>query len=120
MATPRLERGAAAAAAPITRARLKRFVQIRRRSSFSTNLQFAIDADAAGFKVELLGDPRKFTCGGFTGYQWDVDTPSGNVTLIEFGGRGRNYYLSGDTDADTVKMFDLMKRAQFETPAVAP
>lgn len=115
MANGRLERGAKEAAAPITRARLKRFVETRRRSSMNTNLQFQIDAFAVGIKVEALGPARPFTADGFRGYQWDVETPTGKVTLIEYG--GRNYFLSGDTDPHTRLMFELMKGAEFDVPA---
>ncbi len=72
---------------PLTRAKLLRFVRVRNKSGFQSNLQFQFDADECGFSVKDLGDPVK--CQNFetTGeYRWV--TPFG--TLVEkqyFGGQ---------------------------------
>lgn len=39
----------------LTKAKLTRFVSIRNKSDYNSNLQFQIDANAAGFKVSDLG-----------------------------------------------------------------
>lgn len=62
---------------------LRQFVKIRNASSFSSNLQFAIDADEAGFKVEELGAPTKVGLKHSPAYHWQ--TPHG--TLVEHEGR---------------------------------
>lgn len=65
----------------MTKEQLLRFVEIRNASGFSSNLQFAIDAEEAGFKVEELGQAYKRAAGG---YRWE--TPHG--VLIEHGWAG--------------------------------
>lgn len=60
-------------------AKLEKFVRTRNKSGFASNLQFAFDADACGFKVEDLGDAKK-TDDGI--YYWE--TPFG--MLVECGG----------------------------------
>lgn len=52
----------------MTRAQLKAFIARRNASDFQTNLQFQIDANAVGIKVEDLGKAVKETWG----YSWDT------------------------------------------------
>lgn len=61
-----------------TLAQLKRFVAIRAKSGYVSNLQFSIDAEEAGFKVELLGTPIKLREGH---YRWD--TPHGTLEEVD-------------------------------------
>jgi hypothetical protein len=63
-------------------AQLEKFVKVRNRSGFSSNLQFAFDAEACGFDVKDLGEPVKVGVPGSAAYHWE--TPHG--TLIEVGG----------------------------------
>jgi hypothetical protein len=64
----------------MTRNQLERFVSIRNKSRFSSNLQFSFDAKQAGFNAKDLGDPVKLGEGHYT---WQ--TPHG--VLTEFAGR---------------------------------
>lgn len=63
----------------MTKKQLTRFIAIRNKSGFASNLQFSIDATEAGFDVEELGSCAARDEGG---YQWN--TPHGR--LIEYGG----------------------------------
>jgi len=56
----------------MTRDQLKRFIKVRNRSDFATNLQFQIDAEYCGFRVGDLGTAKKVEDGV---YQWQ--TPFG-------------------------------------------
>lgn len=42
-----------------TKKQVEKFIKLRNKSEFSSNMQFHIDADACGFKVEDLGDVVK-------------------------------------------------------------
>lgn len=94
----------------MTKAQLLRFIKMRNKCGFNSNLQFSFDAQECGFDVEDLGGVQKFTIDGFKGYRWNVKTTSGYFQVVEF---GRTLYLN-DHDSDTRSMFELMKRAKFE------
>lgn len=84
----------------ITFAQLRRFVMLRNKSGFDSNLQFECDATSCGFTSTDLGNPEgPITTGaGYRAYLWNVeveDKRSGSakrvarlrtVRLIEFGG----------------------------------
>lgn len=93
----------------LTLAKLRRFVDIRNKSGFNSNLQFQIDCMSAGFQPEELGDTRKFMLDGFGGYVWSLSMRSGNQIierrLCEF---GRGLHLEGEPDTD--QMFNLLDR----------
>ena len=63
----------------MTKEQLLKFIRIRNRSEFTSNLQFGIDADEAGFKVEELGSPSRTwdESGQANGYRWE--TPFGEL-----------------------------------------
>jgi hypothetical protein len=63
----------------MTKTQLKKFISMRNKSSLTTNLQFAIDANECGFYATELGDAKKID----DGYCWN--TPHG--TLVERHGR---------------------------------
>jgi hypothetical protein len=48
-------------------AQLEKFVKLRNKSGFSSNLQFAFDAKECGFDVNDLGQAHKLEEGG---YRW--------------------------------------------------
>lgn len=54
----------------MTKEQLLRFCRIRNASEFSSNLQFSIDADTAGFNVRELGQAVKREVGG---YRWETE-----------------------------------------------
>lgn len=112
MTTPEVQRGAAAAAAPITTARLKRFMAIRRRSHTNSNLQFFLDLEECGIGRTGLGQARHFTLATIRGNLWDLVTPEGNVRLIEHPS-GR-LFLSSDQDQETRALLEAMARATFD------
>lgn len=104
--------------------KLRRFAKRRNKSGHQSNLQFQIDADASGFEVSELGDPIPFLIDGFKGYEWKPVINSISVRcnqkqevvrLIEF---GRSIYIVDDDDADTISMLELMKKAEYQKPAV--
>jgi len=96
----------------LTKAKLRRFVTRRNRSSFRSNLQFMIDAQAEGFEVDTLGTPIPFMIDGFKGYKWrPTTTDGGALDLVEFGHR---LYLETNRDDDSAHMFHLMKKAVYE------
>ena len=70
----------------MTKTKLLKFIKARNESSFSSNLQFSIDATEAGFDVNELGDAVKREGGG---YEWNtryghlIEEPSGHVRLIQ-------------------------------------
>lgn len=66
----------------LTRERLERFVKIRNKAEFHSNLQFQSDANACGFSVHDLGDVEKVVDTNVRQYVWQ--TPVG--TLIEENG----------------------------------
>ena len=69
-----------------TKNQIKRFVQIRNKSGFSSNLQFSIDAREAGFDVSDLGDAVKRDEGGYlwaTAHGKLVEHPNGQMELVE-------------------------------------
>jgi hypothetical protein len=74
----------------VTRQQLERFIEIRNSSQFSSNLQFAIDCDSAGFSVDELGPAERLPGGG-----WCWDTPHGR--LVE---RHNQVELEDPTDAN--------------------
>lgn len=51
-----------------TSAQLRKFVEVRNKSQFQSNLQFQIDARACGFSVDGLGTPIKIKAG----YVWQL------------------------------------------------
>ena len=59
----------------MTRAQLERFIEIRNKSQFTSNLQVAIDASSAGFEVDDLGPVARLPGGG-----WVWQTEHGRVT----------------------------------------
>lgn len=62
----------------MTRKQLEKFIKLRNTSDFQTNLQFQIDADASGFKVSDLGDPKVIVGEyGIKSYEWA--TPYGTL-----------------------------------------
>lgn len=69
----------------MTRKQLERFVKVRNKSGFASNLQFQIDANECGFKVLDLGDVLKVA----DGYIWH--TPHGRI-------RERHGVLSFEND----------------------
>ncbi|HQV04595.1 MULTISPECIES: hypothetical protein [unclassified Novosphingobium] len=72
--------------ANLTKSKLERFIKIRNKGGFSSNLQFSIDATEAGFDVGDLGDPTKLEEGG---YAWNtahgklIEQPNGQMQLAE-------------------------------------
>lgn len=68
----------------MTRKQLDRFISIRNKSLFNSNLQFQIDADQAGIKIKELGQPARSMLGG---YEWHtphgllVELPGGQLML---------------------------------------
>lgn len=58
----------------ITQKKLERFIKMRNKSGFQSNLQFQFDADACGLKVADFGPVTKHE-EGF--YSWD--TPCGRL-----------------------------------------
>ncbi len=67
----------------MTKEQLKHFIKVRNESGFTSNLQFGIDADECGFKVEELGTPHRIKGAGinfYTGWSWD--TPHGELREI--------------------------------------
>jgi len=87
---------------------LQRFVKIRRKSCFNSNLQFGADADECGFTIADLGEVEKFSIDGFTGYQWKPKIGDHHVRVIEF---GRWIYLEGENFPEAKTMFEMMERA---------
>lgn len=67
----------------VTLSKLRRFVKLRAKSGFASNLQFQIDCNEAGMSVDDLGPVRKGEVGGIRAYLWT--TPAGD--LCEIGGR---------------------------------
>jgi hypothetical protein len=63
---------------------LRKFVNIRNRSEFSSNLQFAFDANEAGFDVEALGTAEKVGYKHAPLYRWQVGH---GLMLQEWGGK---------------------------------
>ena len=61
----------------LTQAKLDKFIRIRNKTEFSSNLQFVFDAKEAGFEVKDLGDVTKID---ENHYEWE--TPFG--TLREY------------------------------------
>lgn len=65
---------------------LKEFVKVRNESSFQNNMQFAIDAEECGFRINELGEAKKIENeNGTVTYVWN--TPFGQ--LIEEMGKLR-------------------------------
>lgn len=58
-----------------TREKLRKFIDLRNKSDMQSNLQFAIDADEAGFDVSALGEPVRGSNSKGDYYLWD--TPVG-------------------------------------------
>lgn len=77
----------------LTIAKLRKFVKVRNKSGYSSNMQFWSDAKhTCGFDPEELGDPIKGKSGHWPAYRWT--TPFGN--LYEVGGR----MFFPETDSD--------------------
>lgn len=64
----------------LTKKQLERFVRVRNKSPFSSNLQFQSDAEDCGFAVAELGDVTRLTPAG--GYMW---RPACGVLVERFG-----------------------------------
>jgi hypothetical protein len=98
----------------LTMRQLRKFVKMRNKSSFQSNLQFQIDANNSGFLAKDLGDTERFKLNGFTGYRWMVPIKGDilPVMLIEF---GQKLYIIGDDYYDTRLMMGLMHKAVWET-----
>jgi hypothetical protein len=90
----------------LTKKQLDRFVNIRNKSGFGSNLQFEFDASECGFSIDDLGEVEVFTIDGLKGYQWKPQTTLGPTRIVEFGGK---LYLHGQPAAND--MFALMNRA---------
>lgn len=95
----------------MTRKQLRQFIQARNKSSYRTNLAFQSDARFYGhFDIEELGQAKRFTIDGFGPcYQWRFRCEGQMVKLVEF---GFQLYVSYATDAKSVEMFELMKKAK--------
>ena len=66
----------------LTLDKIKKFVAIRNKSEFISNLQFEIDAHSVGLKVADLGKIQKCTTArGLDYYRWPL--PNLPVRLIE-------------------------------------
>jgi hypothetical protein len=69
----------------LNKSALLKFIRIRNKSGFSSNLQFSFDAREAGINLDLLGDARKSDGGG---YEWQtphgllVEHPDGQMELV--------------------------------------
>ena len=67
-----------------TKQQLTRFVALRNKSGFASNLQFAFDAKECGFDVDDLADAIKVEGGG---YRWHtehgllIERPDGQMEL---------------------------------------
>lgn len=67
-----------------TKAQLDRFVAIRNKSPFGSNLQFGIDADEAGVDLKALDGPHRYEPGGwrwFTDHGELIEHPGGQMEL---------------------------------------
>jgi len=57
----------------ITKKQLLKFIELRNKSEYQSNLQFEIDARAAGFSSTDLGQAIKVKNGdGFEDYVWET------------------------------------------------
>ena len=62
----------------MTKQQLEKFIKIRNKSDFSSNLQFEIDAHSADLKISELGKSKKvITEEGYEDYVWK--TPFGTL-----------------------------------------
>ena len=59
----------------LTKPKLLKFIKIRNKSPYNSNLQFSIDADSCGIKLEDLGEVKKLE----DGYGWEWDTEFGKL-----------------------------------------
>lgn len=91
----------------LTTKQLTRFVNMRRKSQFSSNLQFQIDAEHCGFSADQLPNPIKFKIDGCTGYQWDIPVKDRDVPvrMVEY---GRN--IGVDYDPESIELMEFVKR----------
>jgi hypothetical protein len=70
----------------MTKNQLLKFIRIRNRSGFNTNLQFLLDLHEAGIAAKDLGNATRAEAGG---YQWRtehgllVELPDGRMELRE-------------------------------------
>ena len=70
----------------MTKDQLLAFIKIRNASGFSSNLQFSIDAQEAGFDVAALGRAHRYEPGGyrwFTDHGELIEHPGGQMELVE-------------------------------------
>lgn len=98
----------------VTRKQIDRFVKRRNKSDFNTNLQFQIDANACGFRVDDIcnGQPpqRLLLEKSFIAHQWKFETDEGPVRMIEF---GNLLYVNYHLDANSEKMFEIANEAEY-------
>lgn len=66
----------------LTRARLERFVKVRNKSEYQSNLQFLSDCESCGFRVGDLGDVTPVVTENGKHYVWT--TPFGKL-IEEYG-----------------------------------
>lgn len=45
--------------ADLTVKMIEKFIRLRNRSGYTSNLQFSLDASESGFSIEALGQPQK-------------------------------------------------------------
>lgn len=68
-----------------TKNQIERFIKIRNKSGFSSNLQFSIDCREAGFDVNDLGEAFKLEEGGYrwwTEHGQLIERPNGHMELV--------------------------------------
>ena len=104
----------------LTLKQLQKFVKIRNKSGFRSNMQFQSDlGEATGnytIKPSVLGPITKFTIDGHPGYQWDVPIKGEDMPtrMIEFGHRlALDSRLPGQKDEDwcnDINLFELVKK----------
>ncbi len=72
----------------MTKEQLEKFIKIRNESPFNSNMQFQIDANAAGFDNKELGEAQKIDFNDGYGWQWItphgrlIESPAGRLTLL--------------------------------------
>jgi hypothetical protein len=108
--------------AVLTLKQLQKFVKIRNKSGYRSNMQFQSDLGTATgdwrIDTKVLGPITKFTLdGGFTGYQWDVPIKGEDMPtrMIEFGHRlALDSRSPGQKDEDwinDINLFELVKKS---------
>jgi hypothetical protein len=67
----------------MTKKQLLKFIAIRNKSGFASNLQFELDASQCGFSTDELGPVSKVGLKDAPAYHWETE----HGTLIEYGGK---------------------------------